>query len=80
MLHKYRPTWTNEVHNASGYRVRTDAGHATPLAGPTYRAQTRYRLVGPHPAGEKLLAGTWDRPAVPALESSPFTAGRVVFR
>ncbi len=35
------------MHGASGYRVRTDAEHATPLAGPTYRARTRYRLAGP---------------------------------
>ena len=42
-----------------------NAEHATPLAGPTYRARTRYRLAGPRSAGEKLPAGTRDWPAVP---------------
>ena len=55
----------NGMHGTSGYRVRMDAEHATPLAGPTYRARTRYRLAGPRSAGETLPAGTWDRPAVP---------------
>ncbi len=54
----------NGMHSASGYRVRTDAEHVTPLAGPTYRARTRYRLAGP-PFGRRDVAnGSWDRPAV----------------
>ena len=40
-----------------------NAKHATPLAGPTYRARTRYRLVGPRPAGERLSAATRHCPA-----------------
>ena len=63
--HPRRLSETNGMHGASGYRVRTDAEYATPLAGPTYRARTRYRLAGPRSAGEKLPAGTWERPAVP---------------
>ena len=42
-----------------------NAEYATPLAGPTYRARTRYRLAGPRSAGETLPAGRRDRPAVP---------------
>ena len=56
------------------YRVRADAQHATSLSGPTSCARTRYRLAGPHPAGEKLPAGTWDRPAV--LRWNPRSSGR----
>jgi hypothetical protein len=56
--HPRRLSETNGMHGASGYRVRTDAEHATPLAGPTYRARTRYRLAGPRSAGETLPAGT----------------------
>ena len=69
--HPRRLSETNGMHGASGYRVRTDAEHATPLAGPTYRAHTRYRLAGPRSAGEKLPAGTWDRPAVPRWNPRP---------
>ena len=82
--HPRRLSETNGMHGASGYRVRTDAQYATPLAGPTYRARTRYRLAGPYPASEKLPAGTRDRPAVPrwnprpsgrgGCQSSPFIA------
>lgn len=63
--HPCRLSETNGMHGASGYRVRTDAEYATPPAGPTYRARTRYRLAGPHSAGETLPAGTRVRPAVP---------------
>ena len=41
-----------------------NAEHATPLAGPTYRARTRYRFTEPCSAGETVPTGTWDRPAV----------------
>ena len=73
--HPRRLSETNGMHGASGYRVRMDAEYATPLAGPTYRAQTRYRLAGPRSAGEKLPAGTWDRPAVPRWNPRPSGRG-----
>jgi len=63
--HPRRLSETNGIHGASGYRVRIDAEYATPLAGPTYRAHTRYRLAGPRLAGEKLPTGTRERLAVP---------------
>lgn len=66
---------TNGMHGASGYRVRTDAEHATPLAGPTYRARTRYRLAGPRSAGETLPTGMRDRPAVPRWNPRPSGRG-----
>ena len=52
-----------------------NAKHATPLAGPTYRARTRYRLVGPRSAGETLPAGTRDRPLVPRWNPRPSGRG-----
>ena len=73
--HPCRLSETNGMHGASGYRVRMDAQHATPLAGPTYRARTRYRLAGPHPASETLPAGTRDRPAVPRWNPRPSGRG-----
>lgn len=62
---------TNGMHGASGYRVRMDAEYAAPLAGPTYRAHTRYRLAGPRSEGEKLPTGTHDRRAVPRRNPRP---------
>jgi hypothetical protein len=62
--HPRRLSETNGIHGTGGYRARTDAEHATPLTGPTYRARPRYRLAGPRSAGETLI-GTRDRPAVP---------------
>ena len=73
--HPRRLSETTGMHGASGYRVRMDAQHATPLAGPTYRARTRYRLAGLHPAGETLPAGTRDRPAVPRWNPRASTRG-----